>query len=190
VKKVLGIILVAALMLSAFAVFFACGAAATGAVEVRVTDAPANNITSVNVTVDKIEIHRAGAGNESGWETIPIIENGNFTVENGNVTFDLCQIAGNETLIAYSPSLAVGNYTQLRMHIVSVNVTMDGVPQEASVPSEWLKLVRPFDVTSGGIIILTLDFDVTQSIVVTGAGDVKLKPVVRLLVRESEATPE
>jgi hypothetical protein len=183
VKKVLGIILVAALMLSAFAVFFACGAAATGAVEVRVTDAPANNITSVNVTVDKIEIHRAGAGNESGWETIPIIEN-------GNVTFDLCQIAGNETLIAYSPSLAVGNYTQLRMHIVSVNVTMDGVPQEASVPSEWLKLVRPFDVTSGGIIILTLDFDVTQSIVVTGAGDVKLKPVVRLLVRESEATPE
>lgn len=182
-KKVLGIILVAALMLSAFAV--SCtSATVTGAVEVRVTDAPATNITSVNVTVDDIRIHRAGAGNESGWETIPLA--GNAT----SVTFDLWQIQGNETVLGYAPSIPAGNYTQLRMHIVSVNVTIDGNTTDATVPSEWLKLVRPFEVVNGNTTTLIIDFDVAKSIVVTGAGDVKLKPVVRLLVRWGEGPPD
>lgn len=178
-KKVLGIIVVAALILPACVVFFACGIP-TGAVEVRVTDAPADNITSVNVTVDEISIHRAGAGNESGWETIPIVVNGDVVA---NVTFDLYQIVGNETVLGYEPSVTAGNYTQLRMHIISVNVTIDGELRSASVPSEWLKIVRPFDVVSGGTTTLVIDFDVAKSIVATGVGDVMLKPVVRLLVR-------
>lgn len=185
-KRVLGIIVVAALTLPACVVFFACGIP-TGAVEVRVTDAPAGNITSVNVTVDQIRIHRAGAGNESGWETIPIVVNGNVT---SNVTFDLYQIVGNETVLGYEPSVVAGNYTQLRMHIISVNVTIDGEIRSASVPSEWLKVVRPFEVESGGTTTLVIDFNVAKSIVVTGAGDVKLKPVVRLLVRWGEGLPE
>jgi hypothetical protein len=185
-KKVLGIIVVAALIVPAFAVSCTL-ATATGAVEVRVTDAPANNITSVNVTVDDIRIHRAGAGNESGWETIPIVVNGNVT---GNVTFDLYQIDGNETVLGYAPSIPAGNYTQLRMHIVSVNVTIDGNTTDATVPSEWLKLVRPFEVVNGNTTTLIIDFDVAKSIVVTGAGDVKLKPVVRLLVRWGEGPPD
>lgn len=76
------------------------------------------------------------------------------------------------------------------MHIVSVNVTMDGQLREASVPSEWIKLVRPFDVVSGETTTLTLDFDAAQSVVVTGAGDVMFKPVIRLLVREGEGPPD
>ena len=185
-KKVLGLILVAALMLTAFAVSCTL-ATATGAVEVRVTDAPANNITSVNVTVDAIMIHRAGAGNESGWEPISIVVNGNVTA---NVTFDLYRIVDNETVLGYEPLVEAGNYTQLRMHIVSVNVTIDGELRSASVPSEWLKLVRPFEVVNGGTTTLVIDFDVAKSIVVTGAGEVKLKPVVRLLVMESEGLIE
>ncbi len=178
-KKVLGIIVVVALIVPACAIFFAC-VTATGAVEVRVTDAPPGNITSVNVTIDQIQIHWAQAGNESGWETIPIVVNDNVT---SNVTFDLCQLVGNETVLGYQPSVAAGNYTQLRMHIVSVNVTMDGEPRGASVPSEWLKLVRPFEVVSGGTTTLTIDFDAAESIVVTGTEEIQFKPVVRLLVR-------
>ena len=185
-KKVLGIIVVAALLVPACAV--SCTVAtATGAVEVRVTDAPANNITSVNVTVDDIRIHRAGAGNESGWETIPIVVNGNVT---GNVTFDLYQIDGNETVLGYAPSIPAGNYTQLRMHIVSVNVTIDGNTTDATVPSEWLKVVRPFEVVSDDTTTLIIDFDADKSIVVTGTGEIKLKLVVRLLVRWGEGPPD
>lgn len=176
-KKVLGIIVVAALIVPACAIFFAC-VTATGAVEVRVTDAPPGNITNVNVTIDQIQIHRAQAGNESGWETI---------FKNGNVSFDLCLIEGIEEVIAFDDQVPAGNYTQLRMRIVSVNVTvnvtMDGEPQEASVPSEWLKLVRPFEVVSDNTTTLTIDFDAAESIVVTGTEEIQFKPVVRLLVR-------
>lgn len=179
-KKIVGLVMVAAFLVLACAVSFAC-VTATGAVEVRVTDAPPGNITNVNITVDEITIHRAGAGNESGWETIPIVVDGNVTA---NVTFDLWQVAGNETVLGYAPSIPVGNYTQLRMHVVSVNVTMEGEIREASVPSEWIKIVRPFEVASGETTTLTIDFDAAQSVVVTGAGDVKFKPVIRLLLRE------
>ncbi|MBE0415311.1 MAG: DUF4382 domain-containing protein [Dehalococcoidia bacterium] len=172
-----------ALIVSACAVFFACGPAATGAVEVRVTDKPPGNVTAIVVTIDEIAIHRAGAGNESGWETIPIVVNGNVTA---NVTFDLWEVAGNETVLGYAPSVPAGNYTQLRMHVVSVNVTIDGNTTDATVPSEWLKIVRPFEVVSGGTTTLIIDFDADKSIVVTGAGEIKLMPVVQLLVREPE----
>jgi len=180
VKKFLGIIVVMALIVGGFAAFFACATPATGAVEVRVTDAPPGNITSVNVTVDEIMIHRAGAGNESGWENITIVDN----------TFDLLQAAGNETVIGYARSVGAGNYTQLRMHIVSVNVTMGNQTLPASVPSDWLKFVRPFEVVNGGTTTLVIDFDADQSIVVTGAGDVKFLPVIRLLVREGQGPPD
>ncbi len=186
-KKVLGLIAAAALIVPACAILFACGAAATGAVEVRVTDPLPGNITSVNVTVDEIAIHRAGAGNESGWETIPIVVNGNVTA---NVTFDLYRIVGNETVLGYAPSVPAGNYTQLRMHILSANVTIDGNTTDATVPSEWLKIVRPFEVVSGNTTTLVLDFDAAQSIVVTGAGDVKFLPVIRLEVWEPVGRPD
>jgi len=179
VKKLLGVIVVTALIVPACVLLFACGTA-TGSVEVRVTDAPSSNVTSINVTVDEIMIHRALAGNESGWETIPIVVNGNIT---SNVTFDLFQTVGNETVVGYQPSVAAGNYTQLRMHVVSVNVTIDGEIREASVPSEWLKFVRPFEVESGGTTTLIVDFDAEQSIVVTGNEKVKFMPVVQLLMR-------
>ena len=173
-KKVLGIIVVAALIVPACAIFFAC-VTATGAVEVRVTDAPPGNVTSINVTTNEIQIHRAQAGNESGWETI---------FENGNVTFDLLEIAGIEEVIAFDDQVPAGNYTQLRMHITSVWVTIgNSTAQEASVPSEWLKTARPFEVVSGGNTTLILDFDAAESIVVTGTEEIQFKPVVRLLVR-------
>lgn len=178
-KKVLGIVLVMAVIVGGSAAFFACGTAA-GAVEVRITDAPPSNVTSINVTVDEIMIHRALAGNESGWETIPIVVNGNVT---SNVTFDLVQTVGNETVVGYQPSVAAGNYTQLRMHVVSVNVTIDSQIREASVPSEWLKFVRPFEVASGGTTTLIVDFDAEKSIVITGNEEVKFMPVVKLLMR-------
>jgi hypothetical protein len=43
-----------------------------------------------------------------------------------------------------------------------------------------------FNVTGGGAVALTVDFDLSQSIVVTGSGNYKLKPVLHL-VRTAEA---
>lgn len=88
--------------------------------------------------------------------------------------------------------IAAGKYTQIRMDVVSVMVTINGEEKTATVPSDKLKIVRPFEVVANKATILTLDFDAEKSTVITGKGDVHFKPVVKLSVKEGskpEATP-
>jgi hypothetical protein len=81
-------------------------------------------------------------------------------------------------------AFASGKYTQIRMDVVSVIVTVEGDDREATVPGGKLRLVSPFDVEEGIVTVVTLDFDADKSVVITGNGAVQFKPVVKLLVRK------
>ena len=145
----------------------------TGTVEVHVTDAGhSSNVTSINITASAVEIHRAG-GNESEWVPLEIT----------NYTFDLIALrdGGLEQLLAQE-NVTAGNYTQIRMTIEKVEVTLNGETKNATVPSGELKFVRPFDVVEGQTTILTLDFDADQLVTVTGDGEVLVRPVATLNV--------
>ena len=148
----------------------------TGELEVRVTDAPPEGVSNIVVTVNKIEVHKAGA---DGW--ITLIEE--------EKTFDLVLITGVEEVLG-TKELAVGKYTQIRMAVLNVDVTLkprgeqDFVTKTATVSSGELKVVRPFDVEADQTTVLTLDFDAAKSVVVTGRGDVRFKHVVKLLVKK------
>jgi hypothetical protein len=149
-------------------------AAPTGTVEVHVTDAkPENNVTSINVTVSLVEIHKAeDGGGEGEWLSL------NVTMP----TFDLIELkeGGLEEILA-SGNVTAGKYTQTRMTIEKVEVTVGGgEPQETTIPSGELKFVRPFDVVEGQIIALLLDFDADESVTLTGAGEIIVRPVVTL----------
>ena len=63
---------------------------------------------------------------------------------------------------------------------------MDGDQVEATVPSETMRIVRPFTIVAGETTIATLDFDAEKSVVAQGNGGYLLKPVVTLLVRGSD----
>jgi len=152
------------------------GPALTGAVEVYVTDpGHGNNISSIDVTASAVEIHKAGdKDKESEW--IPL----DITMP----TFDLIELkeGGLEEILA-SGNVTAGKYTQIRMTIEKVEVTLgEGEPQEAKLPSGELKFVRPFDVLEGQTTVLLLDFDADEFVNVTGAGDVIVRPVVTLNV--------
>jgi hypothetical protein len=177
--KIFAVFLIAALSLAAFAC--ATASADTGAVEVRVTDAPKGNVTAIVVTTDQINIHKTDAGNQSGWETV---FGGNGS--NSSASFDLCQVVGVEEVLAFAGDVPAGKYNQVRMHVVNVNVTVDGEERGATVPSNWIKIVRPFEVTGGNTTTLLLDFDADKSVVVTGSGKVHFKPVIKLVVRKGE----
>lgn len=166
----------------------------TGTVEVRVTDAPSRNVTAIVVTTDIITIHKSNAENGSGWETI---FGGNGSGE--SASFDLLQVTGVEEVIASADDVPAGKYNQVRMHVVGVNVTVDGEELGATVPSGWIKFVRPFEVAGGNTTVLLFDFDAAKSVVVTGSGKVQFKPTIKLVVRKGEgpgptgnvtATPE
>jgi hypothetical protein len=168
---------------------------ATGTLQIMVTDAPPDEeVTSIMVTVESVEVHKAVAeqeqeqeqqqsvtnstDEEAGWLPLDILE--------GKETFDLLQIQGIEDVLAVT-ELEPGNYTQIRMTISNVQVKLgDGDLQNATLPSGKLKFVRPFDIAENQTTALLFDFDAEKSVTVTGSGQIIVKPVIKL----SMTTPQ
>jgi len=157
-----------------------------GIIEIRVTDPPPADVEHVFVTLTNIEVHRV-SGNTSGWETIIIDE----------VTFDLMDVIG-VTAVLGSANVTAGSFTQIRLDVAEVDVVFvtDNITDNvtARVPSEKLKIVRPFTVGGGMTTVLTLDFDGKKSLIlpgkdiVTGKERAIFKPVVHLLVEHSSSS--
>ena len=180
-------------------------AQAKGTLQIMVTDAPPEEeITSIMVTVESVEVHKAAAeqeqeqgqnqeqeqeqeqeqsannstNEEAGWLPLDILA--------GNETFDLLQIQGIEDVLAVT-ELEPGKYTQIRMTIGNVQVRLgDGDLQDVILPSGKLKFVRPFDIVEGQTTALLFDFDAEKSVNVIGSGQIMFKPVIKL----SMTTPQ
>ncbi len=145
---------------------------ALGTLEVRVTDQPGAEVSAIVLTVQNIEVNISD-GDDSGWRTV---------VE-GPAEFDLLQLNGIEEILG-SASLEVGRYQQIRLDVVSAQVTIPNGVRSATVPSDKLRLVGGFDVVEGETTIVTLDFDAQRSVIFIPMRGPQLKPVVKLLVRK------
>ncbi|MDO8750147.1 MAG: ice-binding family protein [Dehalococcoidia bacterium] len=152
--------------------------AQTGTVEVRVTDAPPEGVSKVLITASKIEAQRSGNAGEAGWSTI---------VETPPV-FDLVAVTGLEAVLG-SSALPEGSYTQVRLSITKIVVTVQGQDKVATVPSDKLRVVGNFQVAANLTTVLTLDFDADKSVVLAG-DKVQFLPVVKLLTRAPSDKPE
>lgn len=168
---------------------------AKGTLQIMVTDAPPEEeVTSIMVTVESVEAHKAATeqgqeqeqqesadnstNEEVGWLPLDILA--------GNETFDLLQIQGIEEVLAVA-ELEPGKYTQIRMTISNVQVKLgDGNLTDVILPSGKLKFVRPFDIVEGQTTALLFDFDAEKSINVLGSGQIMFKPVIKL----SMTTPQ
>lgn len=138
---------------------------------VRMTDDPADIYDSVIVDVQSVEIKNDGGA------TIMLNANPGL--------YNLLDYAnGNDTLIASAdvPSVTV---SQIRLILGPNNyVVVGGIRYPLKTPSaqqSGLKLNVHAALTPGVAYILKLDFDAARSIVVTGAGDYILKPVIRVV---------
>ena len=126
-----------------------------GTLAVSVRDAPASvNWTHVWVTFSRIQAHEANATNESGWFNV---------TQTGTV--DLAALTTVSQLLG-TAKLAAGTYTQLRIDVSSATgVMQNGTSVHFVVPSGVLKTDDPFNVTVGQTTSLTLDIDLSRSIV-------------------------
>jgi hypothetical protein len=178
--------------------------AGTGAVQVWVTDAPrTDNISEIWVTVSDVGIHEAASGqvsdNASGEADAEIDEStntGGWISANltGPARFDLLTLRGENgggvQQILATANLSAGRYTQIRMTIEEVEVNIDGVVDNATLPSGKLKFVHPFDVQAGSVTKLLFDFNADKFVNVTGSPQkpkIIVKPVVRLIVSKPQA---
>lgn len=121
--------------------------------------------TEVYITFTDIMIHRADAGDESGW----------FTTGASATNLSLGDIINVSKIIGQN-NLQAGLYNVIRFNITQAIVTVDGVNHTCTVESGRLNV----PITGGGIRMNAgqtsyLEIDVTPTI--TGrSGDYKLTP--------------
>lgn len=156
-----------------------------GSLTVLMADAPPNlgNVSAVNVTVTKVEVHPSSSGTSGSGQDTPW-----KTVFQGSKKFNLLDLA-NQTDLARLPhivdsGLPAGHYDQLRMVLdaAGCSIVVDGQTKPLVIPSgsETGLKARPFDVSSQQNTVLVLDFDVAKSVNLQGDGTYKCQPVINL----------
>jgi hypothetical protein len=157
---------------------------ATGTLQVRLTDGPAADYTSVWITVKEVWVHRLDTAQSgaAGWQKIVLA---------APVTLDLNQLSnGAMSSVLGSLSLPVGTYRQIRLILAAsddpltasaqaqtpplqfndqVNyVDKNGVaqvaPLEIAQATQGITLLGTFDVTAGGTLDLAVEFDVGDDV--------------------------
>ncbi len=146
----------------------------TGTVRVSLTDAPAD-FDSVVLVIREVSVHREGR-DESGWSSVPLT---------GSV-FDLLQLRNGVFTNLGVAIVPAGHYTQVRLILDPGSyLVANGVRHDLVVPSglqTGLKLVGNFDVPTGGVVDIGIDFDAARSIHITGNGRYMMKPTARVEV--------
>ena len=163
-----------------------------GTASVSMTDAPACGFDEVNVTVSKVRVHQSdnASENAAGWSDITLNPARKINLLDLNDPTD-----PNRALefLGVTP-LEAGHYTQLRLVLVpnrggsppANSVVLSGQTTEIpldtpSAVQSGIKLIHQFTVDSGQRVDLLLDFDACKSIVRTGNGKYKLKPVIKVI---------
>jgi len=181
---------------SSFMVFSGCGGGggdseSYGEVAIDVTDAKPvlpEGATNLWITFSEILVHKSGGG----WISLPL------TGDLPTTTIDLLQFNdGNTTELVPPVSLESGKYTQLRIVITEARIRFnddESTDQPVEIPSQNLKTDKnfDFDVVGGGAVDIIIDFDLSQSIVVTdngsGTPSYQLKPVLHIVDAYESAT--
>ncbi len=179
-----------------------------GTLKVYVTDKRSREqVTSILGTVSEVQVHKALAEQEREQEQQQLTT-GNQTREQEqeqqpqqgqgewisvNIdetarTFDLFDIEGIEQYLGQI-AIEAAKYTQVRLVIEGVQVAFNssGSLEDATIPSKELKIVHPFNIVRGETTALIIDFDADKMVTLTGSGDIIVKPVVKLTVRQEKS---
>ena len=146
-----------------------------GRLIVRLSDSPAS-FDSVVVCISRVEVHVSGTDTTSGsW----------FVINDSLRHFDLLELMNGASVVLGDTSLAPGNYTQIRLIVTDSSYVIDNDGKHyLTIPSGYqtgIKLNHSFSIESDNIYELLLDFNVEKSILKTGNGQYKLKPVIRVV---------
>ena len=184
------------LIAASFLLITACGggggdSAGSGELAIDITDAKPmlpTGVTNFFVTFTDVLAHRSGGG---GWESLPMPQE--------TYTIDLLQFHSGETTELVPPViLNSGKYTQIRLVVSEAKLIIvddNDVTTEilVEIPSENLKTDKnfDFDVETDRAADILIDFDLSQSLVVTGPSgspSYKLKPVLHIVSASEAAT--
>ena len=161
----------------------------TGRLQIYLVDAPAayEDLEALEVIFSEVKVHAAAdAEGETEDEQPAWITVMSDTLPEAARTFDLLDLVGGVRALIGDVELPAGHYTQLRIMIEEATITIAGQTHPLTVPSgaqSGLKLTGGWDVDPVVITSLTLDFDVSKSLIETppGSGNFKFKPTIRMI---------
>jgi hypothetical protein len=132
----------------------------TGTFVLQVTDQPSaiDDFDSLNVTVSEVRLHKAG---ETGNGTN---ETGEWMIlEPSNRTFDLTKLQDGNVTTIINESIGTGKYTQVRLIVESANGLVNETMVNVTVPSDTLKIVKPFTITENQTATFIFDINVVKA---------------------------
>jgi hypothetical protein len=145
-----------------------------GDVKIYLVDDP-SDYDAVNIVVTEVSVHVASNDSMSGW----------MVINDSTRTINLLNLTNGNMDILGVGRLDVGRYSQIRLKIgTGSNVVVSGQVYPLDIPSgaqTGLKLNHQFDIEANSLYEMTLDFDVSRSIHVTGNGQYMMRPVIRVV---------
>lgn len=164
-----------------------------GTLRLAITDAPACGYDEVNVTVEKVRVHRSDRAGDAdpGWSEIVLPT---------PQRLDLLALTNGVLVELGETELPAGTYTQMRLVLArngngapyANSVLPTGGDETAlttpSAQQSGLKLNVNMTVAADEVADFVLDFDACKSIVKRGAsGQYNLKPVIAVIPRVGDA---
>jgi len=150
------------------------------------------NITAINITIDKVEVHKAGTGDETEsnetFETNDTSSAGWITIVDETKSYNLLELVDAPGEVMGEKTLSAGKYTQIRLHVSKTELILNNVTYDVKVPSQRFYWIHSFNIEAGKITTLTLDFDADDSIKETAENKYILKPVVKIIGEVSTTT--
>ncbi|MBD0331074.1 MAG: DUF4382 domain-containing protein, partial [Chitinophagaceae bacterium] len=176
--KINNVVVAVCIVLGSSLLFYACNknnsdvSAEKARMQVYLTDDPAG-YDAILLDIEDVKINYS-SDTANGWISLANVNRGLYDV--------LRLIDDQDTLLA-NAELNTGRVEQLRLVLGSSNsVRVNGVTYPLNVPSgeqSGLKINLHQHLQAGILYKLLLDFDAARSVVKTGNGQYKLKPVVR-----------
>lgn len=142
----------------------------TGRITVKMKDAPID-FDSVNIEVLEVEVHYS----TGGWTTL----------STNSGVYNLLDLQNDVTAVLVdSNALPVGDIQQMRLILGTNNhVVVDSIAYPLELSSQantGLKFNLNTSITPNDLVEILIDFDAQKSIVLTGSGVYKLKPVIKV----------
>jgi hypothetical protein len=158
----------------------------SGTLRLMLKDSPFSDAKSLLVTFSEVDAHKSDA-TDGTWAKLPF--NGDATTR----TCDLKKLQTAQDVLGTGP-LTAGHYTQVRIVVSKAAIYFDnaatgdacaptiaaplGRSASVTIPSGEVRLARQFDVPSGGVATILLDFDGDKSVRDTGNGQYAMFPVI------------
>jgi len=136
-----------------------------GQLAVRLTDAPAQDITSINVLVTGLKVKRVGEPEQD------------FSIDVGSV--DLLTLEDSSILLG-SHAVEAGEYEYIMVELDEMHssIVVGLLDMSLRIPSEKIKVLGSFEVSEGGTTTVTLDFDARDSVQQLGNGAWLMTPII------------